>query len=51
MKTFQKRRLGVLEDLYSGTFSILLLPSQVGLQKSHELVLHVAHKTSQKPAW
>jgi hypothetical protein len=50
-KKRSKREMSVLEDLYSGTFSLLatLFPSI--LQKSPQVTSHVTHKTLKNPHW
>jgi hypothetical protein len=50
-KKRSKREMSVLENLYSGTFSLLatLFPSI--LQKSPQVTSHVAHKTLKNPHW
>ena len=50
-KKRSKREMNVLENLYSGTFSLLatLFPSI--LQKSPQVTSHVTHKTLKNPHW
>ena len=50
-KKRSKREMSVLENLYSGTFSLLatLFPSI--LQESPQVTSHVTHKTLKNPLW
>lgn len=46
--TRSTRWLGVLENIYSGTFKSFATVFPIVLPKSSQAILHVAHKTSQK---
>jgi len=43
--------MSVLENLYSGTFSLLATLFASILQKSPQVTWHVTHKTLKNPHW
>jgi hypothetical protein len=50
-KKRSKREMSVLENLYSGTFSLLVTLFPSILQKSPQVTSHVTHKTLKNPHW